>query len=175
MFWTACPAAPLTRLSMALTTTARRVAGSYFTPMSQKFVRCTRAQVGHLPGVVEPDERLALVAPLVDLEQISSAVESVDAAEVDRLQNAAVDRDQLRGEAEFALFEPRVQEHFRHVAVIEDRVGGEVLRHFAEAGLERRLAARAADAGFGVADDARGRSIRPAFDERRMARLAAVG
>ena len=35
MFWTACPAAPFTRLSMTLTTTARPVAASTFTPMSQ--------------------------------------------------------------------------------------------------------------------------------------------
>ena len=38
--------------------------------------------------------------------------------------------------------------------MIEDRIGREVFGHFAEAGLEAGLAARAADAGFGVADDA---------------------
>ncbi len=35
MFWRAWPAAPFTRLSIALTTTARPVAGSSFTPISQ--------------------------------------------------------------------------------------------------------------------------------------------
>ena len=63
-------------------------------------------------------------------------------------------RQQLRGEAEFALFEAGGLQHFRHVAVVQDRVGGEVLGDFAEAGLEAGLAARAADARFGVADDA---------------------
>ena len=49
-FCTACPAAPFTRLSMQLTTTPRRVAWSYFTPMSQKLVRCTAAMSGMTPG-----------------------------------------------------------------------------------------------------------------------------
>ena len=50
MFWTACPAAPFTRLSMALTTTARPVAGSNDTPMSQKLVRATPRRSGTCPG-----------------------------------------------------------------------------------------------------------------------------
>src|ERR1700680_1353678 len=50
MFCTACPAAPLTRLSMALTTTARRVAWSTVTPISQKLVRCTARRSGTRPA-----------------------------------------------------------------------------------------------------------------------------
>src|SRR5262245_33346551 len=49
MFWTACPAAPLTRLSIALTTTARPVEASKRTPMSQKFVRDTARRSGTCP------------------------------------------------------------------------------------------------------------------------------
>src|SRR6266704_2850189 len=40
------------------------------------------------------------------------------------------------------------------MAVLDDAVSAEVFRHFAKAGFERRFAAGAADAGFGVADDA---------------------
>ena len=59
----------------------------------------------------------------------------------------------LRGEAELPLFESAGQQHFRHVPVLQDRVSRKVLRGLAKAGLERRLAAGAADAALGVADD----------------------
>src|SRR5262249_11187762 len=48
---TACPAAPFTRLSIALTTTARPVRGSKLTPISQKLVRATACRSGTAPGL----------------------------------------------------------------------------------------------------------------------------
>src|SRR6478752_6950280 len=39
--------------------------------------------------------------------------------------------------------------------VLQNRISGEIVSDFAETGLQRRLAARAADTGFGVANDAR--------------------
>src|SRR5271165_5286367 len=51
IFWIAWPAAPFTRLSMALTTTARPVAASNFKPISQKFVRWTAFKSGNSPGL----------------------------------------------------------------------------------------------------------------------------
>src|ERR1039458_8733668 len=51
IFWMAWPAAPFTRLSMALTTTARPVLGSTVAPMSQKFVRATDRRSGVRPGL----------------------------------------------------------------------------------------------------------------------------
>ena len=51
MFWTAWPAAPFTRLSMALTTIARPVLASSVTPISQKLVRATPRRSGMWPGL----------------------------------------------------------------------------------------------------------------------------
>src|SRR5581483_2004724 len=51
IFCTACPAAPFTRLSMALITTPRPPTGSNATPMSQKFVRATARASGMWPGL----------------------------------------------------------------------------------------------------------------------------
>src|ERR1022692_2016033 len=51
MFCMACPAAPLTRLSMTLTTTARLVRASKVTPISQKLVRATPARSGMCRGL----------------------------------------------------------------------------------------------------------------------------
>ena len=68
-------------------------------------------------------------------------------------ENAPIDGQKLRGETELPLFEAAGQQHFRNVPVLQDRVGGEVFRGFAETGLERGLAARAADAALRVADD----------------------
>ncbi len=52
------------------------------------------------------------------------------------------------------------------MAVIQDRIGGEVFRDFAETGGERSLAARAADAAFGVAHDAGFARDGAGFDQR---------
>src|SRR5262249_10192527 len=49
-FWTAWPAAPFTRLSMADTITARRVAASNASATSQKFVPSTAATLGNSPA-----------------------------------------------------------------------------------------------------------------------------
>ena len=46
MFCTACPDAPLTRLSMTLNTFTRPAAVSSLTVMRQKFVRATSARLG---------------------------------------------------------------------------------------------------------------------------------
>src|ERR1017187_2364935 len=51
MFWMAWPAAPLTRLSMALTTTARLVGASKATPIWQKLVRVTPRRSGVCRGL----------------------------------------------------------------------------------------------------------------------------
>ena len=59
-----------------------------------------------------------------------------------------------------------MHEHFRHVPVSPGWSRREVLRHLAEAGLEAGLAARAADAALGVADDARGAVHHPRLDQR---------
>ena len=61
---------------------------------------------------------------------------------------------------------PRDLQHLGHVPVRQDGVGREVLGDLAEAGLEAGLAARAADARFGVADDARGAVDHAGFDQR---------
>ena len=51
------------------------------------------------------------------------------------------------------------------MAVIEHRIGGEVVGDFAKAGLEAGLAAGAADAGLGVADDSGGSIDHAACDQ----------
>ena len=89
----------------------------------------------------------------VDGEQVFHAGDS-RGAEVDGLQDAAVERQKLRGEAELVFFEARDLQHFRHVAMVEDGVRREVFGDLAEAGFQAGLASGAADAGFGVADDA---------------------
>ena len=59
----------------------------------------------------------------------------------------------MRGETEFALFDLADLQHFGHVAVLQQRISGEIFSGLAETGLERRLAARSADAALGVADN----------------------
>ena len=104
MFCTACPAAPFTRLSMAATTTARPVSGiERDADIAEIGVR-DGVQIGHVAGVVEADEGLGGVVLVVDGEQFIGAGDA-GGAEVDGLENAAIDGDELRGEAEFALLE----------------------------------------------------------------------
>ena len=174
MFCTAWPAAPLTRLSMALTTTARLVRASKVTPISQKLVRATARRSGTWPRVVQADEGLGGVLPLVDGEQVFGAGD-VGGPEVDGLEDAAIERQELRGEAELVLFEAGDLEHFGDVAVVEDGVRREVFGDFAEAGLEAGLASRAADAGFGVADDAGGAIDHAGFDQRAEGEIGGGG
>src|SRR6185369_8244082 len=97
----------------------------------------------------ETDERLTGIALLVDGQQFGGALDSCS-TKVDGLENAAVKREKLGGEAKLALLDTRDLEYLGNVAVVEDGIGGEVFRDFAEAGLEARLAAGAADAGLGI-------------------------
>ena len=96
----------------------------------------------------------------------SSAAGDGGGAEVDGFEDAAIERQELRGEAELALFEAGDLEHFGDVAMVQDGVRREVFGDLAEAGFEAGLASRAADAGFGVADDAGGAIDHAGFDER---------
>ena len=118
-------------------------------------------QVGNLSGIIETDEGLVPVSGFVDGKEIGRLVE----ADVDGFENAAVSGNQLRGERELRLGKTGVLEDFRDMAVMEDRVGREVLGRFAEVSLEGGLAAGAGDAGLGVADDAGGEIEDPGLDE----------
>ena len=64
------------------------------------------------------------------------------------------------------LLEAASEQHFGHVPMVQDRVSGEVLGDLAEAGLEAGFAAGAADARFGVADDAGGAIDHARFEQR---------
>src|SRR5690348_8403055 len=52
-----------------------------------------RMQIGNLPGCVQTDERLGRVALAIDRQQIVRGGDFFGRAEVDRLQNSAVDRN----------------------------------------------------------------------------------
>jgi len=116
MFCTACPAAPLTRLSIALTTTARPPAGSNRTADVAIVGALHSSEVGHLVGLVNAHKRLVLVTLPVNGYEFHRAVH-VARAEVSRLQNAAVHGKQVSGESEILLLQPRRKQHLRDVAV----------------------------------------------------------
>src|ERR1019366_1725167 len=111
------------------------------------------AEVRHVTGLVETDERLMGVLVVVDGENFSGR-HGFDRAEIKRFQNAAIEGQQLGGETEFRLLEAAGEQHFRHVAVVEHRVRRKIFRRFAKTCLEGWLAARAANAALGIADDA---------------------
>ena len=100
-------------------------------------------------------EGFGFILLVVDGEQVFHAGDS-RGAEVEGLQYSAVERQELRGEAEFVFFEARDLQHFRHVAMVEDGVRREIFGDLAEARFQAGLASGAADAGFGVAHDAAG-------------------
>lgn len=111
-------------------------------------------EVGNRAGLIEADEGFVRVGFLVDAEEVFGIKIAAGGAEVDGFEDAAVDGDELRSEAELAFFKQRIHEDFGYVAVLEERVGGKVLGDFAEARFEAGFSARAGDAGFRVADDA---------------------
>src|SRR4051794_3424238 len=76
------------------------------------------------------------------------------AAEVNRFENASVDRDQLSREAELGLLQPRVHQHLGHVPVVQYGVRREIFSDLAEMVLQSRLAPRTGHPGFCVANDA---------------------
>ena len=90
MFCTACPAAPFTRLSMAITTTARLVFASQVTPMS-KNCGCATPRRSHVRRVEKPHKRFRGVLAFVDSKQVFGARNS-RGAEVDGLENPPVER-----------------------------------------------------------------------------------
>ena len=67
-----------------------------------------------------------------------------------------MDGNQLGSEAELALFESGILQHFGDMAVLQNGVSREVAGHFAEVSFQARLAAGAGDAALGVADDTGG-------------------
>ncbi len=128
-------------------------------------------EIGHASGFVEPDEGLVRVVLLKDIRDDFSRSHGLRETEVDGFENAALNGNELRGEAEFGFFEAAVREHFGHVAMFEDRIRREIFRDFAEAGFERGLAARAADTAFRVADDAAFAIDDTGFDERTQSEI----
>ena len=63
---------------------------------------------------------------------ISADVIGLREPEVNGFKNAAFDGNQLRGEAEFGFFEAAGHQNFGHVAMVQNRIGGEIFGHFAE-------------------------------------------
>jgi hypothetical protein len=57
------------------------------------------------------------------------------------------------GEAELGFIEAGVHQHLGDMTVVEERIGGEILGHFTEMGLQAGFPPGAAGAAFGVADD----------------------
>src|SRR5262249_52110915 len=112
-----------------------------------------RMQIRHSPGNVKSDERLARIALLVDAEQVVGAG-NAGRPEVDSFQNAAIERQELRREAEFALLEPGDLQYLRHMPVHQYRVRRKVLRYRGEDVLGRRLVPGPANTALGVTNDA---------------------
>ena len=85
---------------------------------------------------------------------------------VNRFQDSAVERQKLRRETEIAFLETGDHENLRHVAVVENRVCRKVPCHLAERRLQGGLATRAADTGFGIADNTRSHIHHAGFHQR---------
>ena len=131
-------------------------------------------KIGHMPGLIQPEERLVGIALFVHVQEFAGAGKAFG-PEVNGFEDAAIDRQEVRREAQFTLFEAGDLKHLRHVAVAQHGIGGEVLRHLAEAVLEGRLAPGAADAGLGVADNA-GRALHhPGIDEGPYGQVGGCG
>ena len=88
------------------------------------------------------------------MASISAGVTASAEADIDGGEDAARNRQQMRGELNLICGEVELLEQLAGVAVAEDRVGGEIVGGIHEVGLGGGRLAGAADAGFGVADDA---------------------
>ena len=79
-------------------------------------------EIGNLPGCIYPDERFGRVTPAIYREQILAGGDFFGSPEVNRFQNAAVDGDQLRGEAELLFLQARRSQYLWYVTVVENRI-----------------------------------------------------
>src|SRR6266852_4614962 len=113
-FCTACPAAPLPRLSRQETTTRRRPDLSRAKPMSQKLVCATCCNSGRVPAV----KHLHVCGGLRLLE-----------GDVNGGKNAARERQQVGRKNHLLLCQARVIKNFRRMAVREEAIGLEILIH----------------------------------------------
>ena len=157
MFWTAWPEAPFTRLSMAVTTTARPVRGSAYTPMSQKLEPRTFRTFGNCPRGGAPGRRAPFVKLSVQRMQ-ASRVRLRLKPRVDRRQDAAVHGNQMGRERKGYLFSRQKGElllDLGRMAVGADLVRHEPFVHFREMVRRRRAPTRARDARLGIDHDAR--------------------
>src|SRR5271165_1920557 len=114
-----------------------------------------RMQVRYFAGGIQPHKRFVRIPLFIDLQQLDRLVDTLR-PEIDRLQNAAFQRQQLRGEGEFALTQTRVLEHLGNMPVSNHRIGAEVVADFTKTGLQARLPASSAHSGLRVADNSPG-------------------
>ena len=153
MFWIACPAAPLTRLSSTAITSARSVSGGRWTAMRSVFDARTLRVSGSDPARHHVDERLAGIALLVERLQVDVGVLE---RRVERREDAADHRRQVRREREpHRLAGSRGSVPGRSPADGDGpstAIGGEVVRRFGERQRQLGLAARAGHARFAVGD-----------------------
>ena len=134
-FCTACPAAPLPRLSIAQMTIVIPVEWSAKTPISAASVPCTRADLGLDPLRQHAHDRAVGVGLLDQRSRIGVG------AEVTRREQASAHGQQVRHERDL---EAELLRDLGAVAVRADRVRREVLEHGARvrAVLERPPGAR---------------------------------
>ena len=109
-------------------------------------------KIGHLAGGVNADEGFVRIGILIDLVDAVWVEIQGCSAEVNGFEDAAINGDQLSGEAELGFFEIGILKDFGDVAVVEERVGREVFGDLAEGGLLAGLTASAGDATLGIAN-----------------------
>ena len=129
--------------------------------------------IGKGAGGIEADERLGGVAGVIDGFETGKIFRR--GAEIEGFENAAINGNELGGEAEFVLFEAGSLENFWHMTVMENGIDREVVGDFTKAGVQRGLAAGAADAGLGVADNAAGAINDSGFDQRAKGQIGGRG
>ena len=101
----------------------------------------------------------------VDVEEVLGGLD-IARPHINGFENAAIDGEQVRGEAEFRFVETGDHQDFGDMAMIEHRIDGEIVGDLAKAGFEAGFAPGAAHAGLGVADDSGGSIGHAAGDQR---------
>src|SRR5947209_6532284 len=96
-------------------------------------------QIRRVSGFINANERLVSILLLINRDDLGGR-HRFRHPEIDRLEDAAVDRNQLRGKAELVLFQSAGEQNFRYMAMLQNRIRGKVLGRLAEAGLEGGLA-----------------------------------
>ena len=150
--------------------TSRREPGSSRQPMSQKFVHATCLISGSASPVSRTNGSLPYAAS--NASAICSGRRARGHAHVDRLENAAIERHEMRHERDRRA---ELLFHLGDVPMAEDAVGGDRSVVLGEMRAIARRAARAGDAGLRVDDDAGGGVEQPGFASGSSASSAAVG